>query len=513
MTRLRSARLRWLVLLAAAFALALPAHAHVGNKDVYQELTAGPYKLYVTIRTPNVIPGVATIEVRSVGAPIDGLTITPLLLTGEASKHPPTPDAMQRSSADANFYTGSLWLMGQGAWQVRFGITGAAGKTEGSVPVPAVPTSLLKMQRPLGLALGALGVVLVLGIVGIVFAAVGESRLRPGVAVDGPHRNRAMLAGGVALILAIGAVLLGGKWWNVEAADYAASMHRNSQMRLVLRGNLLDIQLGDPDPEADGGWQKVKIAQLLPDHGHLMHLYAIRYPEMDAVYHLHPAPTGKHDLTESLPAMPAGTYKLFADVVFSNGFPETETADLVVPAGMSTLPLASEDAEAAPPPVSAGELGPSYHLPDGYTMVFERPATLTANTAYVLRFTLHAPDGQPAANAVTYLGMAGHAAFVKTDFSKFAHTHPGGSAAMPAVMLAEQSTDAALGTVDGSMSAMSSMQMDGMVMPDTPVAPTVEFPYGFPAPGRYRIFIQMKHAGATGEHGTVETGVFDVDVR
>ena len=35
------------------------------------------------------------------------------------------------------------------------------------------------------------------------------------------------------------------------------------------------------------------------------------------------------------------------------------------------------------------------------------------------------------------------------------------------------------------------------------VSPTVEFPYGFPSPGRYRIFIQMKHGN------TVETGVFE----
>jgi hypothetical protein len=39
------------------------------------------------------------------------------------------------------------------------------------------------------------------------------------------------------------------------------------------------------------------------------------------------------------------------------------------------------------------------------------------------------------------------------------------------------------------------------------ISPVVEFPYGFPSPGRYRIFIQMKHGN------TVETGVFDADVR
>ena len=86
-----------------ALLIALPAWAHVGNKDVFQQVSAGPYTLFVTVRTPVVIPGVATIEVRSSGAPISALTITPLLLTGEASKHPPTADAMQASGADPAF--------------------------------------------------------------------------------------------------------------------------------------------------------------------------------------------------------------------------------------------------------------------------------------------------------------------------------------------------------------------------------------------------------------------------
>jgi len=121
-------------------------------------------------------------------------------------------------------------------------------------------------------------------------------------------------------------------------------------------------------------------------------------------------------------------------------------------------------------------------------MVWDQPAAITANTAYSFRFRLLAPDGSPATDMQPYLGMAGHAAFVKTDSTVFAHTHPEGSGAMPAIMLAN--------AMDG-----------GMSMPAEPITNTVEFPYGFPKPGAYRIFIQMKHGT------TVETGVFDADVK
>jgi hypothetical protein len=46
-----------------------------------------------------------------------------------------------------------------------------------------------------------------------------------------------------------------------------------------------------------------------------------------------------------------------------------------------------------------------------------------------------------------------------------------------------------------------------MPMPMPPITPDFQFPYGFPKPGAYRIFVQIKRAGA------VETGVFDVDVE
>jgi hypothetical protein len=137
-----------------------------------------------------------------------------------------------------------------------------------------------------------------------------------------------------------------------------------------------------------------------------------------------------------------------------------------------------------------------YKLPDGYSMVWDRPQDLSANTAYAFRFRLLDSAGQPSADTRPYLGMAGHAAFVKTDGTVFAHTHPEGSASMQAMMLAngEMADSGTMGGVDMNSSA-------------APIAPVVEFPYGFPSPGRYRIFIQMKHGN------TVETGVFDAEVR
>lgn len=122
-------------------------------------------------------------------------------------------------------------------------------------------------------------------------------------------------------------------------------------------------------------------------------------------------------------------------------------------------------------------------------MVWDRPSTLTANTAYTFRFRLLDASGKAAGDMQPYMGMAGHAAFVKTDGTVFAHTHPEGSAAMAALMLANG---------DNGMD---------MSPRNEPISNTVEFPYGFPSSGRYRIFIQMKHGT------TIETGAFDALVE
>jgi hypothetical protein len=495
-----SASLRVILsLLLCVVAAPSAAHAHVGSKDVFETVNAGPYKLYVTIRTPTVIPGVATVEVRSSGANVSGIHITPLPITGEASKHPPTSDPMARSAADPAFFTGSLWMMASGSWEVRFQISGEAGDQTVSVPVPAVALSTLKMQRGLGIVLGVLGLFLIVSMAGIVAAAVRDARLAPG-AVPSPDRRLRVVGATAGSLVFMSLLVWGGAtWWNAEAASFSLDVYHPLSVDPVLSGNVLDLNVRafHPDSERRGRSNN----DFLPDHGHLMHLYAIREPEMDAVFHLHPELAGAGDFRISLPAMPAGNYTLYGDVVHASGFPETLVSKIVVPADMPGGHPGPDDAAAYPRPLSHGQLGDSYKLPDGYVMVWDRPSRLTADTAYSFRFHLLDPSGKPAADMQPYMGMAGHAAFVKTDGTVFAHTHPDGSAAMAALMLANGG--------DGS----NSMSHEGMDMPmemgqhGDPISSTVEFPYGFPSSGRYRIFVQMKHGA------TVETGAFDASVQ
>jgi TRAP-type C4-dicarboxylate transport system permease small subunit len=483
------------IMLVGLFAAPQFAHAHVGSKDVFQQVEAGPYKLFVTIRMPTVIPGVATVEVRSSGAPVNGIHITPLPITGEASKHPPASDPMQRSAADPAFYTGSIWMMASGSWQVRFEIAGDAGNQTASIPVPAVALSTLKMQRSLAILLGILGIFLVVSMAGIVAAAVRDARLEPD-AIPSPSRKRRAILATIGSLAFMALIIWGGAtWWNVEAASYSLDVYHPLTVNPVLNGSQLDLNVlaYDGGKERDSRSNK----DFLPDHGHLMHLYAIRQPEMDAVFHLHPELAGNGDFRMSLPAMPSGEYKLYGDIVHANGFPETLVSTITIPADMPGGTPGPDDATAHPQPLSKGQLGDSYKLPDGFVMVWDRPSAITADTAYTFRFHLLNPSGQPATDMQPYMGMAGHAAFVKTDGTVFAHTHPDGSAPMAALALANEG-----GATPAGMD-MGGMDMSGH---DKPLSNTVEFPYGFPSSGRYRIFVQMKHGT------TIETGAFDVTV-
>src|SRR5438477_6431392 len=117
---------------------------------------------------------------RSLSGDISSMRIVPLPLTGADARFAPTPDVAQRSLHDPKLFTGTVWIMSIGSWQVRIQADGAQGQGELSVPVAALPARTKGMQAALGAVLLGLIVFLAVGVVSIVGACVREGQLEPG---------------------------------------------------------------------------------------------------------------------------------------------------------------------------------------------------------------------------------------------------------------------------------------------------------------------------------------------
>jgi hypothetical protein len=543
--RIIASRLRELTLASlTVFLVIAPAWAHVGNPDVYFQGAAGAYHLIITIRTPQMIPGTADVEILSATPGISKITVVPLYIVGPGAKYPPVGDLLAQSKDDPQYFSGKIWLMESGSWQVRVQVEGAQGAGELAVPVPAAARHTLPMQRSLGILLFALMSLLVVAIISIVGAARREATLPPGElpSAERSRRGRWMMLG--TAVVVFGVLTFGNWWWNSEASAKARQMiYKPPPLEVTLEpGGKLLLKMGNSE------WHRSRpetvMTALMPDHGHLMHLFLIREPGMDRFYHLHPQDVppeaGLHaDLGRvfetDLPAIPAGRYQVFADVVRESGFPDTMIAEIDLPdvpgvaltgdnsgATSSPLPAAITQANSDSDPTGAsGRIlmtfsdvreGSTAILPDGYRMIWERgTAPFTANHFVWLRFRLETPDGKPVNDSELYMGMAGHAEIVNSDRSVFAHIHPDGSVAMAALELAQKksapenaSARAQAGASAGGTS--SPKDMGAMNMPIASPSDEVAFPYGFPKAGEYRLFIQMKRGG------TIETGVFDTQV-
>jgi hypothetical protein len=492
-----------IVALLLSLAAAGSCLAHVGSPDVYYQGDAGPYRLVVTIRTPQMIPGVAEIQIRSSVPGVQRIKIVPLYIVGEGSKYPPPPDVLTPSKDDSQFFSGKLWLMASGSWQVRIEAEGDKGSGTIAVPVPAAARNTLPMERGLGAMLFGLMTLLVAAFVSVVGAARREGQLEPGVPSGLPQRRGARLVMVIALAVVVGILTLGGFWWKAAAASLTNRMIYKPPQLFVSQspdGKMI-LRIGE------SAWHTRRpgtvSTRLIPDHGHLMHLFMIRVPQMDRFYHLHPAEDQGGVFVDDLPALSAGHYQIFADIVRESGFPDTLVAETDIPETPGHA-LTGDDSAVSPPPLSVDELSADANgslispLFDGSRMVWERDAgSLPSNKLTWFRFRVEDANGKPVEDLEPYMGMAGHAEFVRSDLSVFAHVHPDGSVPMAAVSLAE----ASLRKKSAPTSTPETKSMPGMAMELK--SAEVAFPYGFPKPGVYRIFVQVKR------NGQVLTGVFD----
>ena len=289
--------------------------------------------------------------------------------------------------------------------------------------------------------------------------------------------------------------------------------------RVRTNGTLRLLHLAaSEDASGASGWDT-----LLADHGKLMHLFLLHGPDFHAFAHLHPVRRDAQNFENVLPPLPGGDYQLYAEVTHENGLSQTLVANVSLPevvGGAPQLPGGSNmlnevfcqsvaiPAGNAPPPFAldaddSWHIGAASALPaarvrasrlmGGGSMVFQNTGELIENRETSLHFAAFTADGSPM-GLQPYMGMLGHAVVHRAGGEVFTHLHPLGTISMAAEeILARRNLDERAAT----NAPMASTNVVGS---------EVTFPYAFPRPGDYRMWVQVR------VNGRVLSGVFDVQV-
>ncbi len=142
-------------------------------------------------------------------------------------------------------------------------------------------------------------------------------------------------------------------------------------------------------------------------------------------------------------------------------------------------------------------------LGDGYGMRL-RASAAAARMPVTLEASVTDSSGNPA-QLQPYLRMLGHAVVVRSDGNVFSHLHPSGTFSLAAARrfaakVGGETAARATDTVCGDLSALSSTEAAALGKDGK-----VSFPFVFPEPGRYWIWVQVRVGDA------IRTGAMSVD--
>lgn len=509
--------MRLLRAVATVTAIVLAGSAHIGSPDAWYEGAAGPYHAIVQVVTPSVVPGVATVYVRlqgADGAPARGVDVTIQVNRFDALAAAPPPEIAPPVESEPGLYSGPLWVMVGGSNGVTVNVRGALGAGKAVVPVVVMANRRLALAPRLGITLSVIGLFLFVGLVTIVGAAVRESALPPGAVPDAKQRWKARTAMAVCTAIVALALFGGSRWWNSEDADFRNSIYKpltaTAALEPVASRPSIDLKISDSVwvHRSDTSWLRrrnvSRWSPLIPDHGKLIHVFMIREPDLQAFAHLHPQTTDSVRFVSALPALPAGKYRVYGDIVHESGFAQTVSTTIELPSAISAA-APGTDADDASRFVEAPANSERSVLEDGSTMALDRSAgQFVAGKGGILRFAVTGSDGEPLRLA-PYIGMAGHAVITRDDGSVFVHLHPAGTFSMASQMALtmRQPGDTVAGKLAERINASEAMHS----AVDIPENGVVTFPYAFPQPGKYHMWVQVKHGDR------VLTGAFAFDVQ
>jgi hypothetical protein len=185
------------------------------------------------------------------------------------------------------------------------------------------------------------------------------------------------------------------------------------------------------------------------EHERRMHLILVRR-DMQNFHHLHPRQREDGSWAVDFPRLDPGAYRVFADFS-SGGTATTLGSELVVPGDFRPEPLAEPSAEAH---ADLAEGGDAAHGDEEYSVRVSGPAP-TAGSTVPFEFTV-SRNGRPVDGVEPYLGADGHLVALREGDLAYLHTHPEGEPGGPG---------------------------------------PIRFQVEYPSAGRYRLFLQFKHAG------------------
>jgi hypothetical protein len=515
-------------------------YAHIGSSGVVYEGQAGKYALQVYVQPPDVIPGTAKVTIFTDGADIEHIRIKPVYFWFGDEGSPVSDEALPVAGKTSQ-YEGLIWFMTSTPASVEVEISGKRGIAKMIVPVAAVSTAKRSMPSGLGWILAALGIFLV-GVLTTIFGASVSDSLQPVGEKSTPKTIRKRITGSVIGASFCGLLLfVGNNWWGGTTKDYLKDMYKPyvANTKIVEENSQTVLKLSI---DTNSVYNR-KLSYVIPDHGKLMHLFLVRQGTMDAFAHLHPVRLDTLNFEAVLPNLPAGKYLLYADIMrYIGGFQYTLTDTVEIKNAVKNTKIQDPDDTYAitnalnekTPTLQdvtitiCGTPGVKTKLQDGSSIVWqEKPnKPLMAGQVYDLKFSVVSPEGKEAV-LQPYLGMMGHAAIVKTDASVYIHLHPTGTVSSTSVgvmqkRMGENSPEPFIASpkvfkdsIDKVLSKIQTMpeaQRDQFLMPnmnhDTKEhhGGSVKFPYVFPTPGSYRIWLQIKR------NGKILTGVFDANV-
>jgi hypothetical protein len=552
-------------LLAALLCNCNFALAHLGSPGVNYQGKAGNYNILVNIKPPDVIPGIAAVSIFIENYKNEKVSVQAFYY--DAGKNGSVPAEMATPINGASgWFENSCWLMWRGSASLKIIISGNHGIGSVNIPVMAEPTANRQMPIWLGLVLGTFGLLLIFLMIAMVSCGVSDALLIPGAVMPQNMRRRKLRG----ILITIVAITIGlycaYRWYSIERGNYLTTIYKPIKGSSAIFKYNGETVLRLHIDSASLNLVHQPFEYIVPDHGKLMHLVLVKQNTFNAFAHLHPIRQNAYNFLVNLPPLLPGNYFLYADVVSGNGFAETIIDTVKIPANPGSIvadslknvkiitspddawlisnPVTNTPSTNTGKPVSVcGLPGTSFMASDGSIIEWEHTLNepFKANKFSSLAFQVLNKQGKPAI-LQPYMGMMGHAIVVKYDGSVYVHLHPIGNFAMASQqavnkrmlavdifsqppnrkkfkdsidhlvqninnMTEDQRNDYLMVEMGMKKSVDKGMNMDMTGNNNSMDGANVQFPYAFPNPGKYRIWVEVKI------NNKIITGTFDAIVN